>query len=154
MKKGSMKFKLNMCIVEATIGYLVWHQLIKKHSEIQNTLVILLPDNNSDCNDFAFKYIEQLLKNVRKDNAVIITTKDNVLKPNKLSSNSIINTIIFTKRKIDCLIRYATLYNFDNRLYIASLERPYGRFGHRIVGLKGLEYEDVFAIGVYRLLDY
>lgn len=43
--------------------------------------------------------------------------------------------------------------NSDDRLIIASLDEPYGRFGSRLLGLNGLTEEELFVIGVYSLFN-
>ena len=148
-----MKYKYIKCQLEALEGKFLWHWLIKKNHEIQDTLVILFPSKGTKYNQYALQYLEELLKKRQRKNAVLLTFDQDIVSEAKLYSHVIARVIYFSRRKALKLMKYATLYEFDDRLIIASLDEPYGRFGSRLLGLNGLTEEELFVIGVYSLFN-
>ena len=70
-----MKYKYIKCQLEALEGKFLWHWLIKKNHEIQDTLVILFPSKGTKYNQYALQYLEELLKKrQRKINHILKNT--------------------------------------------------------------------------------
>ncbi len=130
-------------------GLFLWHYLVKKNPEIKNTAVILIPTVNDIDSYYALLYADQYVKNKRRDNAVILTHDSRINKVIGDFSDKIIKVIPFSRKKSEALMQYATLYDFDERLIIASLNEPKGRNGTSPVGVKGITEEEIFAVGVY-----
>lgn len=150
-----MSFNLIRKVILSIYGHIVWHKLIKQYTSIQNTAVILLPDYNEDLdNYFAILYLNQFLDKEKKDNAVIITCDKRIKDTATNFSAKIAEIIILKSRKINALIQYALLYEFDSRLIIASLDIPSGRYGSRLIGLNNMSREEIFAVGVYKLFPF
>ncbi len=154
MSVDKMKKLLKKNINKCYYGAYIWHSLLKKHPEIASTAVILLPDSDNDCNYYAMLYINEFLNSQNFNNAVILTTDKRIKEVYGLFSDRIISVIPFSDKKTKYLMQYYTLYEFDRRLIVASLDKPYGRNGSSLVGLKGLTKEEVFVMGVYRLYPF
>lgn len=146
--------KLKKSLFQCKCGYFVWHQLIRKHPEIQNTAVVLMPSCDDLCNYYAMLYINQFLEVTNRENAVILTYDKQVIENADKFSANIIAVIPFSRKKAELLMKYTSLYEFDSRLVVASLDEPTGRNGKNLVGIKGLTEEEIFAIGVYRLYPF
>ena len=136
------------------LGYWMWHALIKKHPEIQNTAVIILPTKRDSYSYYSLLYLDQFLEKSNRDNAVILTFDKKVIQTARDFSSNIVSIIPVTRRKMKYILTYASLYEFDNRLIIASLEEPVGRNGRNLIGIKGLTEEEIFVIGVYRIFPF
>ena len=149
-----MSFKLIWKMQLCVYGFFVWHRLIKKYTSIQNTMVVLLPDCDDQGNYFAMLYLNQLLIKEKRDNAIIITRDSRVVESAKLFCRHISEIFFWDQRKINALIQYALLYQFDSRFKIAALDIPVGRNGSRLIGLNNMTAEEIFAIGVYNLYPF
>jgi len=154
MDSRQVKKCLKKSVWQCRHGYFLWHHLVKKHPEIQNTAVILMPSCEDMDNYYAMLYIDQFLEHSERDNAVLLTHDSRVMQSAASFSANIISVIPFSRKKSEILMKYASLYEFDNRLVIASLNEPVGRNGKSLVGIKGLTEEEIFAIGVYRLFPF
>lgn len=152
MDKLSILFRIKK--IQAYYGLFNWHMLIKKHPEIKNTLVLLLPSCDDVNNYFSLLYINQGIKKMGKDNAVVLTYDNRVVKQAKKFSGKIIKVIRFSKTKANSLMQYACVYNFDDRLVIGSLDEPSIRKGSNLIGLKGVSAEEVFAVGIYKCYPF
>lgn len=151
---GKVKRELKKSKREVKKGWFLWSLLMKTHKEIQNTAVILMPSKNDAYNYYAMLYVNQYLNKIERENAVILTHDKRVIRDAKNFSPNITSVIPWSRKKAKLLMKYASLYEFDNRLCIASLEEPYGRNGERLVDVKGITQEEIFAIGVYRLFPF
>lgn len=149
-----IKFRLMIRKIQCYHGFYIWHQLIAKHPEIKNTAVILLPSSDDTNNYYALLYANQGITKMERDNAVILTFDKRVMASAKNFSNRIVNIIPFSRKRALALMRYASLYNFDDRLVIASLDEPSGRNGRDLVGIKGITEEEIFAVGVYKCYPF
>lgn len=154
MESREVKKLLKKSKRECQRGFLVWHLLIKKHPEIKNTAVILMPSCEDSYNYYALLYMNQFLKKSKRDNAVLLTWDKRVIQCAKDFSENITSVIPFSRRKAELLMKYTSLYNFDDRLTVASLVEPIGRDGHALIGVRGLTEEELFAIGVYGLFPF
>lgn len=153
MNIWKVRFKYWTSILNAIEGKFVWHNLIKNNPEIQNTVIVLMPSRDEEVNKYALKYIDKLIERTQRKDAVILTIDTEIEKNLKNYSEKIIKAILFTRKQATKLIKYAALYEFDNRLYIASLEEPYGRFGNRLEGINGITKEEIVATGIFRILN-
>ena len=127
-----------------------WKKLVSKY-QIDNTAVILMPSKDSEINFYALLYLDQMIKSRNYDNALILTYDPVVKKCAYMFSQMIIDVKFFSREKAEDLMQYYCLYEFDNRLIVASLDEPYGRNGSAFIGRKELTSEEIFATGVYRL---
>ena len=135
-------------------GAFVWHKLMKENPEIANTAVILLPEVDDICNYYALLYLDDFLNKTNRDNAVFLTVDNRIQQVHSEFSSRIIRVVPIAPKDVEHLMQYMSLFCFDDRLVVASLDKPDGRNGSALVGLKGLSAEEVFAIGVYRLYPF
>ena len=149
MNIWEVRFKYWTSILNAITGKFVWHNLIKNNPEIQNTVIVLMPSEDEVVNQYALLYLDKLIEKVCRKNAVILTHDVAVIKNVVAYSDKIVKVVPFTRKQALKLMKYATLCEFDNRLYIASLEEPYGRFGSRMEGINGITKEEIVAAGIY-----
>lgn len=138
-------------LIRCRYGFFLWHYLTKKHLISPNSAVILFPDCRDRDNYYGMLYMDQYLRQNNRESALVLTRDIRVPKSIGDFSEHIIKTIYISRAKADALIQYALLYDFDDRFVIAALDIPAGRNGSRLVNLKGLTEEEVFAVGVYKL---
>lgn len=131
-------------------GAFLWRRLLRKYKEINNTAVIIIPEND-DCRYFALKYLDRMLCAMKFDNAVILSCDEEIARIAESFSDKISRVVDFSVKKSKILEQYYMLFEFDRRIIFASLDIPKGRCGSKLIGLKGLTAEEVFAIGVYRI---
>lgn len=131
-------------------GRQLWRKLISRYS-IDNTAVILMPSTDSEINFYALLYLDQMIESRNFDDALILTYDPVVNKCAYMFSKKIIDVKYFSREKAEDLMQYYCLYEFDNRLIIASLDEPQGRNASALIDKKGITSEEIFAAGVYRL---
>ena len=142
-------------LIQGFYGKMIWHQIIKKNKKyIGNTSIILMPACVDKDNYFAMLYLNQLIEKYSYNNAVVITQDKRVQKNIQNFSQYVSKVIFCSSMKINAIIQYYLMGKFDERLIVASMNIPLGRNGNRLIGLKGLTEEKVFAIGVYNLYPF
>lgn len=133
-------------------GWWQWHRITRRKSVDPYTAVILMPSENKQDHYCALLYLNDMLPARGFRGAVILTFDESVRKAAPLFSDRIKEVIHFSRAQAERLMQYTCLYNFDNRLVIASLQEPRGRNGEALVGKRGISREEVFAAGVYRII--
>ncbi|MCD7729754.1 MAG: hypothetical protein LUI60_07595 [Clostridia bacterium] len=148
--KSALKKNIKRC----KRARIYWALLLRKNPQIQNTAVIMMPSSNDDENYYALLYLNKYLESSHRDNAVILTHNSRVKKYATSFSPKIISVINFSKKKMKYVMKFSSMFNYDDRLTIAALNEPAGRNGDSLVGLKGVTKEEVFAKGVYKMPDF
>lgn len=131
-------------------GRQLWRKLISRYS-IDNTAVILMPSTDSEINFYALLYLDQMIESRNFDDALILTYDPVVNKCAYMFSKKVMDVKYFSREKAEALMQYYRLYEFDNRLIVASLEEPCGRNGSVFATKKGITSEEIFVTGVYRV---
>ena len=131
-------------------GWWEWHKLNRKKG-VHNAMIILLPSCDREINYLSLLYLDQMLDNRKRKNAVILTRDPVVVKCAPLFSTRVLYVIPFSDEKVNNLLHYYSLFEFDKRLIVASIDKPYGRNGNVLIGKRGTTKEEVFVIGVYQI---
>lgn len=108
----------------------------------------MIPECDFRMLEYAQKYLANLLENRQWESAVLILPI-NMKKDAVNHSENIISIFYWSKSRINALLQYYRLMNFDERFIVASFDFPEGRNGKQLIGLKGLTAEEVFSVGIY-----
>lgn len=129
-------------------GKIIWNKLQKRTIKHNPTGVILIPECDFRMVEYTQKYLAKLLENRQWESVVLILPikmkKDAVNHPEHINS-----VFYWSKSRINALLQYYRLLDFDDRFIVASFDFPEGRNGKQLIGLKGLTAEKVFSIGIY-----
>ncbi len=131
-------------------GWWAWHCVVRKY-HIGATAVILMPGTNRQYNRSALLFLDQMLKQRKYENAVILTVDRAAAASAKLFSENICAVECISRRKAEQFMQFYSLYEFDPRFIVASLDEPYGRNAWRLAGVRGTTVDELMALGVYRL---
>ena len=134
-------------------GWWQWHRLCKKY-RIRDTAVVLMPSQNRNYNFNALLYLNQMLDVRGFRNALVLTLDDGAAKAAGLFSDRISAVVPFSRKQAEHLMQYYSLFEFDSRLVIASLEEPNGRNGLAVIGKRGTTLQEIFVLGVYKVFPY
>lgn len=140
-------------LLETYRGWWVWHRMVRKY-QIGATAVVLMPGTNREYNRSALLFLDQMLKNQKYENAVIMTVDQAVASCAMLFSDHILGVELISRKKAERLMQFYCLYEFDSRFMVASLDEPMGRDAWRLVGRNGTTVEELMALGVYKLKIY
>lgn len=135
-------------------GWLRWHRVIKSAGVNKDTAVILLPSCDRQINRLALLYLDDMLKNRKYKDAIILTHDTVVMKCTEIFSMNIAKVVPFSREDAEYLMQLYCLYEFDKRLVVAALDEPNGRNGSALIGKRGMTLEEIFAIGVYRISPF
>lgn len=149
-----VKRQLYRNLLAAYRGWWQWHKITRKKGVSSKTAVLLLPSCDKEINQLALLYLDDMLKNRKYTNAVILTHDSAVQKSARLFSKKILQVIPFSRKKAEDLMQFYCLYEFDKRFIVASLDEPNGRNGSALVGKNNTTREEVFVIGVYRVYPF
>ena len=126
-----------------------------RKDDIAHSAVILMPKANDDTSNYlALRYLDQMLDGRGYTKALLLTNSNVVIKTANMFSKRIIDTVKYSRKKAERLMQFYSLYAFDKRFYVASLDEPFGRNAFRMIGQKGITAEELFVVGVYKLYPY
>jgi hypothetical protein len=135
-------------------GWFQWKK-IKLGKMIGNsTAVILMPSLNTEYNLYTLLYLHDFLESHMFHDALLLTFDRRVLKYASYVSEYPISTVYFSRKNAESIMQYAMLYDFDHRLYIASLDEPTGRRGAELTGSGKITTEELIAIGIFDIFPY
>ena len=131
---------------EARKGRMYWLALQKKYNLDFDSYVLLVPDKENIVH--LKKRFMQYITGKRGNKGIILADNeipgiDGVYK----EGNLYIETC--TSKEAENLMRFYCMYQFTSNLLIASLEKPDGRRGERLVGKKGLDREEILDMVVF-----
>ena len=154
IKMTSWDKLLNERRSQAEKGRSFWLELVKEYQIATKEYVLLLPSDTPEYHEPALKHLEDFLVKKGADRAIVLYVgemPDAVEYEKKISAYSSYITDVKKIRREDYenLVRFYCLYEFTDRLVIASLEEPDGRLGKNMVGKKGLTLEDVVKVTLY-----
>lgn len=145
-----VKRQLYRNLLRAYHGWWCWFWVCKTKG-FGNTAVVLIPGDDEEISYLSLLYLDQMLIKRRYDNAIILSNDPVVIKSAKLFSKRILRAKSFNKKKVEALLQFYCLYEFNKKFICASLDKPYGRNGSVLIDKKGITKEEVFVIGVYCL---
>lgn len=131
---------------EARKGRMYLLDLQRKYNLDFSSYVLLIPDKEN---------IVHLKKRFIQYIAIKHGNKGLILADNEMSemagkfqgSSLYIETC--TSEQAENLIRFYCMYQFTSNLLVASLEKPDGRRGEKLVGIKGLDREEILDMVVF-----
>lgn len=153
-KMDSWEKRLNECRSQAEKGRDFWLSLVKEYQIATREYVLLLPLDTPEYHEPALKHLEEFLVKKGASRAIVLYAgemPDAAEYEKKISeySSYIIDVKKIRREDYENLVRFYCLYEFTDRLIIASLEEPDGRLGKNMVGKKGLTLEDVVKVTLY-----
>lgn len=149
-------FKIILRSVRCTFrGWMFWHRICKRHRN-EKFLVVFIPYSDEPYNYCALLYLDDLLSSRMYEKAILISTDNNTLEYAKTyhCASKILENISCSEKEAYDLLKYYSLYNFDDRFVLATMRRPYGKDISRITSIPNFDYEEAFAYGVYNIAPY
>lgn len=139
---------------QAEKGRDFWLSLVEEYKITTKEYVLLLPPDTPKYHEPALKNLEEFLVKKGAERAIVLyvgEASDESEYEKKISAYSayIKDVKNIHREDYENLIRFYCLYEFTDRLVIASLEEPDGRLGKNMVGKKGLTLEDVVKVTLY-----
>lgn len=148
-------------LASARRGKLEYQKLLKnfhekKLSNIDNptSVIFLFPSFDNEVNYYGLLYLEEFLFRTNKKEYAIITSNRIVYEVCQKIYSRNPDIYLLDDSDVNDIITYYTLYPFDSRLLIISLDAPVGRRATNLVGVKGLTKEMLVAIGIYLLIPF
>ena len=152
-----IRWQLFKNFVSTCRGWLSWRWLIHKYrkDDIAYSAIILMPNANDHTSNYlALRYLDQMLDSRGFSKALILTSSNEVVETAGMFSKKIISVVKYSRKKAERLMLFYSLYAFDKRFILASLDEPFGRNASRMIGQKGITAEELFVIGVYKVYPY
>ena len=131
-------------------GCFFWHRFIKKY-KVGNDVVLFFPSSEHSCNYHALLYLEQLISHTNSASAIILTADEDVAAAAPVFSRRISHIVKISEKDAQNLLDYYSMDPFDNRLYVISLDKPFGRNADRLIGMNETTVAEIISLGVFRL---
>lgn len=149
-----MKENLEKRFEAAKQGMDEWISIERLSRLAPNDYVLLFPSDRFDYNYFGLKYLDTFLERVNGNKAVLLTFDQYVLKNASTFSDNIKSIINFSREQAEKLLALYSLYIFDQRFVVISLDEPYTRNALGLIGKKGITAEELIAVGVYKIIPF
>lgn len=140
-----MKELFETRIKQAIEGRKTWLWLQKKYKLGVSDYVLLIPSEFENVLHLQIRFHQFLMKKKARC-GVILFPKG--MKPSFLEIETI-EYLECDRNSIEELIRFYCMYQFTNNLLIASLTKPDGRMGEKLMRKKGLTRDEVLDIVVF-----
>lgn len=137
---------LEKAIKQAEYGRKIWLELVDKYGLEGNFRVVLFPSDDKDINTISVKAMRKLSEKVEK--LIALSYSQEVLSWDVKESNIILQ--LFSRKEAEALMRFYSMYEFTDKLIIASLDEPEGRKGKGLIGVKGITLEELVNIGIFK----
>ena len=139
--------------VSAKKGLSAWKKLERDIKLKSDDVVILQPDGDSDEAIYSLTCLHQLILTVRPNRIFIFTTNPDMKIFAGLFSREA-EVRIIDQTMVQDMMNYALMIMLKPNIYIASLTKPFGRWGDRLIDAGIVGSEHCFAVGVYRVWRY
>lgn len=129
---------------------------IKKKYKIGNEdFIILMPSEDMEVNLYVLLYLSQFKERHSDSKIFILTDQRMVLKLHQVTESNHLSEIIeIPNNQMQNLIDLYTLYQFTDKLIIASLDLPKGRTIKNLVGKKNITKEEIVSIAILRNREF
>ncbi|MBE5926117.1 MAG: hypothetical protein E7270_04055 [Lachnospiraceae bacterium] len=144
-----MEKKLKELIDKAYRGRENWIKFIEENNLDDKDYVVLFPESGTEINKIAVKYVNKLALTSRK---ILVLTYDEALL-NLKNCEGNVKVIRCEREQAEEIMQFYSLYQFTDRLIIVSLKEPEGRCGENLVGVNGLTFDEIVAIGIFGMKE-
>jgi len=145
---------INEKLEYASMGLSEWHRIDSGYDLQQNDYVVLFCDDDIEVNESGMLYLDTFLDRVEGNKVVVLTNNKFVADNIKDYSKKIISVEECNDEQVTCLLSLYSLFHFDHRFRVVSLEKPHGRKAKSLIGVKGTTVEQLVAIGVYGIIPF
>ena len=149
-----MKEALEKRLELAKQGMMEWGNILRMTRLAADDHVILFPSDRFEYNHFGLKYLDTFLERVGGNKAVLLTFDPYVQNNATAFSDKIKSLIYFERDRVEKLLALYTLYEFDERFIVISLDEPYVRNAEGLIGKKGITTEELIAVGIYKIIPF
>lgn len=138
-------------LYKAEKGRAFWIKLMESTSSGEVTYVILIPDGDIRDAYLSLFFLEDFIREKNARSVLILSANATVREAAPLFCNRIRDIIAVDRETEEAILAFYCLYEFSNRLIIASLSEPQGRRGAGLVRTGIVCYAETFAVIVYGL---
>lgn len=120
-----------------------------KHRISSDTTVIICPNNNGRCTEFAVKYLADFLQKTHNRNAIFIVEQKHNYQI--IPGKNIKKVVYVSEKTMTALIQLYSLFCFYWNMVVASIYHPDVRAGERMTCAGKSTEEEIFFHGIYNL---
>ena len=145
----TVKRKIQRNVMWSVYGML-WFRAFKRKNKLSpSTAVVVCPNNNGKCTEYAVRYLDAFLKQTHRQDAVLIVETGH---HHSIIKNENIRKVEYVShRKMKGLLQLYTVYCFYCNVVVASLYHPDVRAGERMRRAGKCTEEQLFINGIYNL---
>lgn len=148
-----MKRKMIINFLKAIRGLFYWYKL-SKICQLRNNMVILIPEKNEKICYCVALYLNDLLIQRNKEKAIILSIDDCIEEYINIYTLNVQKIIHINQKEVENLMYLYRLYNFNENFLVASFNQPFGKNGNLLFDEFLDDFEELFAVGVFRLKPY
>lgn len=138
-------------IEKAAEGRRLWLSLVERYNAGDRDYFILMPSAKQEYNHSALVYLDRFIESRKAEKVYVLAYDKYVFENGRKLSEKATEFVEFSRQEAEALMQFYCMYQFTDKLIIASLDEPDGRNAYNLVGRKGITIEDVMAVGVYGL---
>ena len=134
-------------------GIWVYRRLAHRYLFNQADRVIFVPDSNEEDYICSLLFLRDLEMTILPTKLFFVSVKPETRELLPVFSSKA-EAIVITPDEMNAIECYYQFRRFTHRVVFASLSRPFGRIGDRLLRNERFCYGEAFAIGVYRVWKY
>lgn len=128
-----------------------WIRIMETQGGAEGLYVILIPDGDIRDAYLSLLFLEDFIEEKGASGVLILANNPTVQEAAPFFCGKIKRIIPIDLEMEEAILKFYCLYEFSNRLVIASLSEPVGRRGAGLVQTGKLCYAEAFAVIVYGL---
>ncbi len=139
-------------VIQILKGWKLWRYYIKKYSIKDNMVLVLMPSQDKDLNNYALLYLDQFIKMKKCISAIVLVTNDETKELVFQLSRSVEDVGKIELKDAQCLMNFYCASNPDKRLIVIDIDNIGNRnIVNRIISVNNTTKEDLIVYGIFGL---
>ena len=136
---------------KARLGWTLWKKLMKQYHIDYQTVVLLLPEKDTEWNDCALKYLPDYMERKSASSAVVLVPEKGLGKIVESRNIPGCKPYFFPRYKMGLLLKYYCLYRFFDNIVFLYLDQPRDNLSRLILEQGTVNVEEMICLGFYNL---
>jgi hypothetical protein len=138
-------------LIAAWRGRALWLSLRMRYDIDNGAYVVAFVEDDHALNQVALARIEDLIADRRARGVVVVTDQEWLAEKAGKETDGVLGVELLSERDIEFLISFYELYQFTPRLFFVSLTRPSENRLAKMVGVRGINLDDLVCLSMYRI---
>ncbi len=139
-------------VFSIVLGFLDWRKAVRKYHIDNKTVVLFLPENVTEWNKTALKYLPQFMSRKKANRAVVLVHQSCRIEKTSPKGKEILFEYV-KGTYIKNIMAYYTLHRFSDKVVFFYLDYPRDNYSKIILRETEVSMDELICLGLYRLRE-